>query len=68
MISSSVAGVSSSKSHSLNSAIASTIDTEALRGAQDDGMTSLLIRKYERRLRGGDGRRTAGAEQMDDGR
>jgi CPA1 family monovalent cation:H+ antiporter len=35
---------------------------EALRSSRDDGMTSLLIRKYERRLRTGDGSTTAAAD------
>ena len=36
----------------------------ALRGAEENGMTALLIRKYENRARGGDG---SGPDQRDDG-
>ena len=41
---------------------------EELRGSKaDEGLTSLLIRKYERRLRTGDGSRTGAGDQVDDG-
>jgi NhaP-type Na+/H+ or K+/H+ antiporter len=40
---------------------------EALRGTQGSGMTSLLIRKYEWRLRSGRGSRTEAADEVDEG-